>query len=342
MAQLHDLTALEAAAAVRRREVSPVELVEHALDRIERLDEQLGAFVTVTADAAREQAKRGRGDRACGRGSRDPAAAARRADRDQGPQPDQGRSHQARLGQLCRLRSPIDDYIVEMLRAAGTISLGKTATPEFGLPCYTETDIGPPTRTPWDPSRLAGGSSGGAAAAVAAGFAPARPGQRRRRVDPHPGQRLRPGRAQDRRADGSRAGPLDVDADPAVRARRRSPARSATRPRSSTRSRFRSPAIRTGPLPSRRARPSSAGATATRGAAHRPIHRARRSSPRSIPRCGGVGAGQRACSPGSATRSTDIAPPDPAGGGPALRDGVGGVGGSVRRSIRPARASCAR
>jgi amidase len=65
-----------------------------------------------------------------------------------------------------------DDYIVESLRAAGTISLGKTATPEFGLPCYTETDIGPPTRTPWDTTRLAGGSSGGAAAAVAGGFIP--------------------------------------------------------------------------------------------------------------------------------------------------------------------------
>src|SRR5215468_4263809 len=54
---LHDLTALEAAAAVRRGEVSPVELVEHALDRIASLDRRLGAFVTVTADAALQQAK---------------------------------------------------------------------------------------------------------------------------------------------------------------------------------------------------------------------------------------------------------------------------------------------
>ena len=57
MADLHDLSALDAAAAVRRREVSPVELVEHALDRIARLDSQVGAFVTVTDEAAREQAK---------------------------------------------------------------------------------------------------------------------------------------------------------------------------------------------------------------------------------------------------------------------------------------------
>jgi amidase len=49
---------------------------------------------------------------------------------------------------------------------------GKTSTPEFGLPAYTEPESGPPARTPWDLSRSAGGSSGGAAAAVAAGLAP--------------------------------------------------------------------------------------------------------------------------------------------------------------------------
>ena len=49
----------------------------------------------------------------------------------------------------------VDDHVVTLLRAAGTISLGKTATPEFGLPCYTETDIGPPARTPWPPQSRA-------------------------------------------------------------------------------------------------------------------------------------------------------------------------------------------
>jgi amidase len=69
-----------------------------------------------------------------------------------------------------------DDYVVARLRDAGSIMLGKTATPEFGLPCYTETHIGPPARTPWDLSRSAGGSSGGAGAAVSAGLAPAAQG----------------------------------------------------------------------------------------------------------------------------------------------------------------------
>ena len=65
------------------------------------------------------------------------------------------------------------DPIVEVVDAAGAVSLGKTNTPEFGLPSYTENLVAPPTRTPWDPVRGAGGSSGGAAAAVAAGLLPA-------------------------------------------------------------------------------------------------------------------------------------------------------------------------
>jgi amidase len=69
-----------------------------------------------------------------------------------------------------------DDYVVAAIRAAGAVITGKTATPEFGLPCYTETQIGPPARTPWDLTRSAGGSSGGAAAAVAARLAPAAQG----------------------------------------------------------------------------------------------------------------------------------------------------------------------
>ncbi|GAA1298270.1 amidase [Planotetraspora silvatica] len=72
--------------------------------------------------------------------------------------------------------APVDDSVVERLRDAGTIMLGKTSTPEFGLPCYTETYVSEPARTPWDLSRSAGGSSGGAAAAVAAGLAPAAQG----------------------------------------------------------------------------------------------------------------------------------------------------------------------
>ncbi len=172
MAELHELTALEAAAAVRRHEVSPVELVEHALERIARLDEQIGAFVTVTSERARAQAQ-----------------AAEQAVRDTGDPaelpallgvPTAIKDLNMVAGVPAKLGSAAfadfvpdyDDTVVTLLRRAGAISVGKTATPEIGLPCYTETDIGPPARTPWDTTRLAGGSSGGAAAAVSSGFVP--------------------------------------------------------------------------------------------------------------------------------------------------------------------------
>jgi len=170
MSQLHDLPALEQAAAIRRREVSPVELVEHYLDRIDRLDAQVGAFVTVTADAARAAALEA--EAATGRdgAALPPLHGVPTAIKDlnltAGVRTTFGSA-------VCADFVPtVDDFVVEKLRAAGTISLGKTNTPEFGLPCYTEPEVAPPARTPWDLSRSAGGSSGGAGAAVAAGLIP--------------------------------------------------------------------------------------------------------------------------------------------------------------------------
>ncbi|MEO7260034.1 MAG: amidase [Jatrophihabitantaceae bacterium] len=169
MAQLHDLNALAAAAAIRRREVSPSELTAHYLDRIQRLDDQIGAFVTITDVAAREQARQA--DALVLSGARLPPLHG---------VPTAIKDLNLTAGVPTKLGSRVhrdfvprvDDHVVTLLRQAGTISLGKTATPELGLPCYTETDIGPPARTPWDTNLLAGGSSGGAAAAVAAGFVP--------------------------------------------------------------------------------------------------------------------------------------------------------------------------
>jgi amidase len=66
----------------------------------------------------------------------------------------------------------ISDGVTLSIESAGMVSLGKTNTPEFGTPCYTEPDVAPPAVTPWDPSRMAGGSSGGSAAAVSAGLVP--------------------------------------------------------------------------------------------------------------------------------------------------------------------------
>lgn len=164
MAELHDLTALEQGELVRRREVSPAELVDHYLERADRLD-SVGAFVTLTPELARERAARLEpGD-------------------DDGPLfgvPTAIKDLNLTAGVRTTFGSAafadfvpeVSDGVTLSLEAGGLVSLGKTNTPEFGSPCYTEPDVAPPAVTPWDRTRTAGGSSGGAAAAVAAGLVP--------------------------------------------------------------------------------------------------------------------------------------------------------------------------
>ena len=167
--QLHDLTALDQAAAVRAGEVSPSELVEHALSRIAALDPTVGAFVTVTAERARAAAVRA--EQAVLAGDDLPPllgvpTAVKDLNNTAGVRTTFGSAA------LAQFVPDVDDAVVTRLAAAGTISLGKTNTPEFGFPCYTDNDVVGPARCPWDPTRYAGGSSGGAAAAVAAGMLP--------------------------------------------------------------------------------------------------------------------------------------------------------------------------
>ena len=176
MTQIHELTAIELAAAIRNQELSPVAVTDHYLRRTAELNDQVGAFYTVTAELAAEQALAAE------------KAVARAADPADLP-PLTGVPIPIKdLNQVAGVRQTFgslayennvpqgDDYVVTRLKDAGVVITGKTSTPEFGLPCYTETKIGPPARTPWDLSRSAGGSSGGAAAAVSAGLAPAAQG----------------------------------------------------------------------------------------------------------------------------------------------------------------------
>jgi amidase len=157
--ELHDLTALEQAAAIRTGEVSSLELVEHYLERIDRLGEQLGAFVTVTGDRAREQARA-----SCDGFLAGVPTAIKDLNMTAGVRTTFGSA-------LMRDFVPeVSDEVVLRIEAAGMPSLGKTNTPEFGSPCYTEPEVAPPAVTPYDPRLMAGGSSGGAAAAVAAGL----------------------------------------------------------------------------------------------------------------------------------------------------------------------------
>lgn len=170
MTQIHDLSAREQAAAIRDRELSPVDITEHYLNRIDRLGDRLGAFVTVTAELAREQAKAAEKAIQDGAGETPPLLGVPVPIKDLNMVKDVPMT----LGSAAfdDLIGFADDHVVTLLREAGTILLGKTNTPEFGLPCYTENSVAPPARSPWDLSLSAGGSSGGAAAAVAAGLAP--------------------------------------------------------------------------------------------------------------------------------------------------------------------------
>src|SRR2546430_917187 len=131
MGDLHDLTALEQGAAIRSGDVSPVELTEHYLSRIDALSDRLGAFITVTADRAREQA--GAMEEEVRRGeSRSPLHGV--------PVPIKDLNLTAGIRTTLGSRAyaefvpDIDDNVVTLLRDAGTVLLGKTNTPEFGLP----------------------------------------------------------------------------------------------------------------------------------------------------------------------------------------------------------------
>jgi amidase len=167
MAELHDLTALEQGAAIRAGDVSSTDLVDHYLQRVERWSDAVGAFVTVTGELARKQALLAAGS--VGDGS-SPLYGVPTAIKDlhltAGVRTEFGSATMA--GYV----PDVSDEVVLRIESAGLISLGKTTTPEFGSPCYTEPDNAPAARTPWDLERMAGGSSGGAAAAVAAGLVP--------------------------------------------------------------------------------------------------------------------------------------------------------------------------
>ncbi|MEO6605135.1 MAG: amidase [Aeromicrobium sp.] len=168
MTQLHELDATDQSAALRAREISSVELVDHHLDRIDAHGEALGAFITVTADQALERAAAA--DAALAAGDAPPFTGVPIAIKDVTFTRDIPTS----MGSAAMrdFVPPVNAYVVDLIEKAGFVSLGKTNTPEFGLSSYTDNDLIGPARTPWDTSRNAGGSSGGAAAAVSARLVP--------------------------------------------------------------------------------------------------------------------------------------------------------------------------
>ncbi|MFE5097018.1 amidase [Streptomyces sp. NPDC056638] len=172
MTGLHDLTLTEQAAAIRGRTVSPTELVDHHLRRIEETNSDLGAYRTVDAPGARRAAA-----------AVEARLAAAGDDDDEGPPPllgvplsvkdtwpVAGLPFTAGSAAFDDRTAPADAAVVGTLRAAGAVLLGTTIAAEFGCSAYTET-VFAAARCPYDLTRGAGGSSGGAAASVAAGLA---------------------------------------------------------------------------------------------------------------------------------------------------------------------------
>jgi len=167
--RITETDALTLARQIRTKEVSPVAVVDAVLRRIDALQPTVNAFITVTADEARDDARR--------------AEAAVMAGARLGPLhgvPFSVKDLLFTTGVRTTMGSlifadqvPTEDAVpVHRLREAGAILIGKTTTPEFGHKPLTDSPLFGATRNPWDLSRTAGGSSGGAAAAVATGQGP--------------------------------------------------------------------------------------------------------------------------------------------------------------------------
>jgi amidase len=158
------MSAVELAARIRDRSVSPRDVVEACVRRIEAIDPQLGAFIELDAERALAEAD------AVEPGDQRPFAGV----------PIAVKANTAVAGLCMNFASAFlaghrpthSAYLVRRLREAGFVVVGTTNMSEFGILPTTESRHTGPARNPWDTGRTPGGSSGGSAAAVAAGLVP--------------------------------------------------------------------------------------------------------------------------------------------------------------------------
>ena len=151
-----------------RGDFSSVELTRHYLERIAALDPQLNSFITVCADQALHEAAAADACRAAGKAGA--LTGIPYANKDIFCTRGVRTSCASRM--LDNFIAPYDATVVEKLRAAGMVMLGKTNMDEFAMGSSNESSYYGPVANPWDVTRVPGGSSGGSAAAVAAGLAP--------------------------------------------------------------------------------------------------------------------------------------------------------------------------
>ena len=163
MPEMTWLDATAQADLVRRGEVSPKELAEAAIARIEAVNPQLDAVIRTRFDAARLEADGNLPD--------GPFRGVPILFKDLGCTV-AGEPTAFGVGPMREVAWPVTSYLAEQFRAAGFVALGRTNVPELGTTVTTEPRSFPPARNPWDPGHSTGGSSGGSAAAVAAGLVP--------------------------------------------------------------------------------------------------------------------------------------------------------------------------
>ncbi len=167
--ELHWLTAAEAGRAIARRQLSPVELTQALLARIEQLDPTLHAFIRVDPEAALDAARLAEREIAAGhiRGKLHGVPVAIKDIIDVAGVPTTCHS-KILLDNIARA----DAHVVSRLRGAGAIVLGKLSTHEFAIGGPSFDLPFPPARNPWNPAHHPGGSSSGSGAGVAAGLFP--------------------------------------------------------------------------------------------------------------------------------------------------------------------------
>ncbi|MCU7930107.1 MAG: Asp-tRNA(Asn)/Glu-tRNA(Gln) amidotransferase subunit GatA [Candidatus Thiodiazotropha sp. (ex Codakia rugifera)] len=169
---MHNKSIVELGAGLQTGEFSSVELTHHFIQRIEQLDKDLNAFVSTTPEQALAEAESA--DQAIKTGQAGPLTGIPIVQKDifctRGVKTSCGSK------MLDNFISPYDATVVEKLKRAGVVSLGKANMDEFAMGSSNETSFYGPVHNPWDKGRVPGGSSGGSAAAVAARLAVAATG----------------------------------------------------------------------------------------------------------------------------------------------------------------------
>jgi aspartyl-tRNA(Asn)/glutamyl-tRNA(Gln) amidotransferase subunit A len=161
--QLYELTIHEAARLLKNKDITSEQLTRAVLERIEQIDNKIGAYLTICGESALEQAKAA--DLVIGKGDASPLTGIPLAIKDLICT--KGIRTTCASAMLDQFVPPFDATIMEKLNRRHAVMIGKTNMDEFAMGSSTEYSAFKPTRNPWDTERIPGGSSGGSAAATA-------------------------------------------------------------------------------------------------------------------------------------------------------------------------------